>query len=60
MTFPQAMPESFSVNLVRVDGAYQARCNDLEAERLVEEALKFMRHFADEDEATVPTRHRCG
>jgi very-short-patch-repair endonuclease len=55
MTFPQARPESFSVNLVRVDGAYQARCNDMEAERLVEEALKFMRHFADEDESTVPT-----
>ncbi len=55
MTFPQARPESFSVNLVRVDGAYQARCNDMEAERLIEEALKFMRHFADEDESTVPT-----
>jgi superfamily I DNA and/or RNA helicase len=55
ITFPQATPESFSVNLVRVDGAYQARCNDMEAERIAEEACKFMRHFADEDEATVPT-----
>ncbi len=31
ITFPMARPGSFSVELVRVDGAYRARCNPAEA-----------------------------
>jgi very-short-patch-repair endonuclease len=55
ITFPQARPASFSVDLVRVDGFYQARRNVIEASRLAQEAVEFMRHFAEESEATIPT-----
>lgn len=55
ITFPMARPGSFSIDLVRVDGAYQARRNVAEAVRIAEEAIQFMRHFADMSEDTIPT-----
>jgi hypothetical protein len=50
-----ARPGSFSIDLVRVNGAYQARRNVAEAARIAKEAIKFMRHFAETDEETIPT-----
>jgi len=47
ITFPTAKPASFSVDLVRVEGVYQARRNAIEAARIAEEAVEFMRHFAN-------------
>lgn len=55
VTFPASKPESFSIDLIRVDGAFQARCNPAEASRIVEEAISFMRHYAGFDEDKVPT-----
>jgi very-short-patch-repair endonuclease len=55
ITFPMARPGSFSIDLVRVDGAYQARRNVAEAARIVEEAIQFMRYFSDMDEGAIPT-----
>lgn len=55
ITFPTARPGSFAIDLIRVDGAYQARRNVAEASCVAEEAVQFMRHFAEMDEETVPT-----
>lgn len=55
VTFPASKPESFSIDLIRVDGAFQARCNPAEASRIVEEAISFMRHYAALDEDKVPS-----
>jgi hypothetical protein len=55
ITFPMARPGSFSVELVRVDGVYRAQCNSAEAQRVVEEAIRFMRHFAETPEHELPT-----
>jgi very-short-patch-repair endonuclease len=55
ITFPMAQPDSFSVDLIRVDGAYQGRQNVAEALRVAEEAIGFMRHHATHDEETMPT-----
>ena len=55
ITFPMARPGSFSIDLVRVDGAYQARRNVAEAVRVAEEAIQFMRYFADMGEVTIPS-----
>lgn len=55
VTFPASKPESFSIDLIRVDGAFQARCNPAEASRIVEEAISFMRHYAGFDEDKVPS-----
>ena len=55
ITFPSAKLGAFSVDLIRVDGSYQARRNVAEATRIAEEAVKFMRHFADADRAGIPT-----
>ncbi|TGS46253.1 DUF3320 domain-containing protein [Mesorhizobium sp. M8A.F.Ca.ET.181.01.1.1] len=55
VTFPAAKPGSFSIDLLRVNGEYQARRNVTEAERVVEEAIEFMRHFSDSDEDSLPT-----
>jgi len=55
ITFPMARPGSFSVDLIRVDGAYEARRNAAEAQRIAEEAIEFMRRFADEDPETIPS-----
>ena len=50
-----ARPGSFSVDLVRVSGAYEARRNPAEAQTVAEEAIEFMRRFADADGEDVPT-----
>jgi very-short-patch-repair endonuclease len=55
ITFPTSRPGSFAVNLIRVDGAYQARRNVAEAICVAEKTVQFMRHFAEMDDATVPT-----
>ena len=55
ITFPTARPGSFAIDLIRVDGAYQARRNVAEASCVAEEAVQFMRHFAEMDENIVPT-----
>lgn len=55
ITFPAAKPGSFSIDLLRVDGAYQARRNVAEAERVAEEAAIFMRHYANSPEESIPT-----
>lgn len=55
ITFPSARPGSFSVDLIRVDGAYQARRNADEANRISEEAVAFMRHHAEMDKAGMPS-----
>jgi very-short-patch-repair endonuclease len=55
ITFPMARPGSFSIDLVRVGGTYQARRNVAEAVRVAEESIQFMRHFAEMSEETIPT-----
>jgi very-short-patch-repair endonuclease len=55
ITFPIAQPDSFSIDLIRVDGAYQGRQNVAEALRVAEEAIGFMRHHATHDDETMPT-----
>lgn len=47
ITFPMAKPGSFSVELIRVDGHYQGQRNPAEARRVAEEAVAFMRHYAE-------------
>jgi very-short-patch-repair endonuclease len=53
VTFPTARPASFSVSLLRVDGTYQARRNIAEASKIAEEAVSFMRAFAQRPESEV-------
>ena len=53
VTFPTARPDSFSVSLIRVEGVYQARRNIAEASRIAEEAIAFMRTFAQRPENEV-------
>lgn len=55
ITFPAAKPGAFSVDLLRANGTYQARRNLTEAERISEEAVEFMRHFARSDGESMPT-----
>ena len=55
ITFPVARPSAFSVELVRVDGTYRARRNPTEAAVVAEEAIAFMRHFAEPPEEDLPT-----
>ena len=55
ITFPTAKPGSFSVDLIRVDGDYQARRNPAEASLVAQEAIRFMRHFADHALEEIPT-----
>jgi superfamily I DNA and/or RNA helicase len=55
ITFPAAKPGSFSIDLVRVNGAYQARCNAAEATCIAEHSVHFMRHHADADKDEIPT-----
>jgi very-short-patch-repair endonuclease len=55
ITFPASKPSSFSIDLVRVQGTFQARCNPTEASRVAEEAITFMRHHADLDEDDIPS-----
>ncbi|MDR3372153.1 MAG: AAA domain-containing protein, partial [Ancalomicrobiaceae bacterium] len=55
VTFPNARPGAFSIDLVRVDGAYKAGRNVAEAARVAEEAVAFMRHAAELDDAALPS-----
>jgi very-short-patch-repair endonuclease len=55
ITFPMAKPDSFSIDLVPVRGAYQQRRNVSEAQQAAEEAIAFMRHHAELPEDVVPT-----
>lgn len=55
ITFPASKPASFSIDLVRTSGMFQARCNPVEASRVAEEAITFMRHHAGHDEGTIPS-----
>ncbi len=55
ITFPMARPSAFSVELVRVDGTYRARRNPTEAAVVAEEAIEFMRHFAEAPEKDLAT-----
>lgn len=55
VTFPASKPESFSIDLIRVNGVFQARCNPAEASRIVEEAILFMRHYAGLEEDKIPS-----
>ncbi|CAL8969045.1 ATP-dependent RecD-like DNA helicase [Rhodoplanes serenus] len=55
ITFPMAKPGSFSIDLIRVNGSYEARRNPAEAQVVAEEAIRFMRRFADDNPETMPT-----
>jgi len=55
ITFPASKPASFSIDLVRTPGTFQARCNPVEASRVAEEAITFMRHHAAQDEGEIPS-----
>jgi len=55
ITFPTARPNSFSVDVVKVGGNYEAHRNPAEAQRIAEEAIRFMRHFAEMEEESIPT-----
>jgi very-short-patch-repair endonuclease len=55
VTFPSVKPGSFSVDLIRVDGVYRGKCNPDEAARVAQEAIGFMRHFADVLDDDIPT-----
>jgi very-short-patch-repair endonuclease len=47
ITFPMARPGSFSIDLVRVDGRYEASQNPAEAQRICEEAIDLMHRLAN-------------
>jgi very-short-patch-repair endonuclease len=55
ITFPASKPASFSIDLVRIQGTFQARCNPTEASRVAEEAITFMRHHAAITEDEIPS-----
>jgi hypothetical protein len=55
ITFPTARPNSFSIDLVRVSGSYEARRNAAEAQRIAEDAIRFMRRFAEAEQESIPT-----
>jgi very-short-patch-repair endonuclease len=55
ITFPMAKPGSFSIDLIRVNGTYEASRNPAEAQAVAEEAMRFMRRYADDDQQTLPT-----
>ncbi len=55
ITFPMARLDSFSVDLVRVDGAYEANQNPAEAQRVCEEAISLMRRLADAEKGAFGT-----
>jgi very-short-patch-repair endonuclease len=55
ISFPMAKPGSFSVDLIRVNGHYEARRNPAEAQAIAEEAILFMRRYADESAEKIPT-----
>ena len=55
ITFPMSKPDSFSIEMVRVNGVYQASCNPLEALAIAEKAIKFMSHHSDDPKETIPS-----
>jgi very-short-patch-repair endonuclease len=55
VTFPASKPDSFAIDLISVGGVFQARCNPVEANRVAEEAVTFMRHHADRGESDIPS-----
>lgn len=55
VTFPMSTPSSFSVDYVNVNGHYQAHQNVAEALRLAEEAIGFMRHYAETGLKSYPS-----
>ena len=48
ITFPAAIPGSFSIDRIRVEGAYQQRRNAPEGLRIAEDVILFMQHYADD------------
>jgi very-short-patch-repair endonuclease/DNA polymerase III delta prime subunit len=48
ITFPAARPESFSIDRIRVEGAFEDGANAAEAQRAVAEASRFIRLSASE------------
>jgi hypothetical protein len=55
VTFPNARPGSFCIDLVRVDGSYAAGRNPAEVARIVEAAIEFMTSNADLPPEEIPT-----
>jgi very-short-patch-repair endonuclease len=55
VTFPNAQPNSFSIDLVRVNGNYKASRNTAEVARIVEAAIDFMIEHADMADDEMPT-----
>jgi very-short-patch-repair endonuclease len=55
VTFPNAQPDSFSIDLVRVNGNYKASRNPAEVARVVEAAIDFMIQHADLPAHEIPT-----
>ncbi len=55
VTFPNARPDSFAIDLVRVNGNYKASRNPAEVARVVEAAIDFMIQHADLPEEEIPT-----
>ncbi|MCX5478723.1 DUF4011 domain-containing protein [Kaistia geumhonensis] len=54
ITFPAASPGSFSIDRIRVRGVFEQRRNAPEAQRIADEALRFMhRHAGDEEPPTL-------
>ena len=55
VTFPNARPDAFSIDLVRVNGNYKASRNPAEVARIVEAAIDFMIQHADLADEEIPT-----
>lgn len=55
VTFPNAQPDSFSIDLVRVNGNYKASRNPAEVARIVEAAIDFIIQHADLPDEDIPT-----
>jgi very-short-patch-repair endonuclease len=55
ITFPNARPGAFSIDLVRVDGSYKAARNPAEVIRVVEAAIEFMVRNCGLPSEEIPT-----
>ena len=55
ITFPMSKPDSFSIELVRVDGLFQSSCNPLEALAIAQQAIIFMRRHANDPIERIPS-----
>jgi very-short-patch-repair endonuclease len=55
ITFPNPVPGSFSIDLIRVNGNYKASRNPTEVARIVEAAIDFMLRHADLPPDQIPT-----